>query len=71
MNSTRKIYDILVNKEGFSKLSTDEFPVFTSPVEFLNRSGTVSGLASTWNTWKDYAEETRNKIVLCTAWSLL
>jgi hypothetical protein len=28
-----------VHKGQFSKLSTGEFPVFTGPVEFVNRSG--------------------------------
>jgi hypothetical protein len=28
-----------VHKGDFSKLSTGEFPVFTGPVEFVNRSG--------------------------------
>jgi len=35
-----------VHKGDFSKLSTGEFPVFTGPVEFVNRSGSSS--ASPW-----------------------
>jgi hypothetical protein len=33
-----------VHKGEFSKLSTGEFPVFTGPVEFVNRSGSSSDL---------------------------
>jgi hypothetical protein len=33
-----------VNKEGFSKLSTDKIPVTTDPFDFFNRSDrTVTG----------------------------
>jgi hypothetical protein len=45
-DSTRKLCDILVvmpktrvnSTNGFSKLSTGEFPVFTGPAELLHRN---------------------------------
>jgi len=37
-----------IKKEGFSKLSTDEIPVSTDPVELMNRSGPVSALISAY-----------------------
>jgi hypothetical protein len=37
-----------VKRGHFSKVSTGEIPVFTGPVDFLNRTGS----SSVWNIWK-------------------